>query len=120
MGLLASAIVTLTALASEGFNKGEEEYPAMVYGMCLTIFTIIAVGGMLKLEQQTGGPFTMKLPLLVVFGIMWLTLACLLTFKGPFLETSNGYFASWAGAVTALYAANAARNAANSSSSESQ
>ena len=117
LGLLASAIVTLTAIAWEGFDSKDDDHAGKVYGMCLTCFTILVVLALLKLEEQNGAPPAFKLPVLAAFGIMWLTLACLLTFRGPFLTTGNGYFASWAGAVTSLYATMVARESSPTASS---
>lgn len=117
MGLLVSAIVTLTAIASEGLDSSEDDHAGKVYGICLTCLTILVVLALLKLEESNGEPPAFKLPVLAAFGIMWLTLACLLTFRGPFLTTSNGYFASWAGAVTSLYATFVAWESSPSSSS---
>jgi hypothetical protein len=117
LGLLVSAVVTLTAIAWEGFDSTEEDHAGKVYGMVLTCLTILVVLALMKLEERNGEPPTLKLPVLAAFGIMWLTLACLLTFRGPFLTTSNGYFASWAGAVTSLYAAIVARESWQANSS---
>lgn len=37
-----------------------------------------------------------------ILAILWLVMACLVTFRGPFGQTGNGYFASWAGLVCCL------------------
>ena len=34
-----------------------------------------------------------------IFAILWIVMACLVTFRGPFLVTGNGYFAAWIGSV---------------------
>ena len=38
--------------------------------------------------------------------ILWATVAGVLTFDGPFLQTGNGYFATWAGFLAAIFFAN--------------
>ena len=43
----------------------------------------------------------MKVTSIFLF-ILWTSCAGVVTFHGPFLETTNGYFAAWIGCVCAL------------------
>ena len=82
MGLLVSSIITLIAISAEGVksNNGEE-----IYGLVVSILTILVVAASMKLEG-----FGLKFPVMVFFCIMWVVSACLLTFRRPFVTTGNG------------------------------
>jgi len=105
IGLLASAIITLVALISETFDKNDgDEF----FGVICCIFTILVLTGFFYMEKGDEVAHKLKFPVMIVFSVMWIILASLLTFRGPFLTTGNGYFGVWFGAVTAVFAANAA------------
>lgn len=38
--------------------------------------------------------------------VVWATVAGILTFDGPFRDTGNGYFATWAGFIVVIFFAN--------------
>ena len=40
------------------------------------------------------------------FIVIWATVAGILTFDGPFRDTGNGYFATWAGFIVVIFFAN--------------
>jgi hypothetical protein len=98
LGLGASAIVviiaTATELGNETFWRTETIYALVV--ACLTVLVV----GVFAAEKAAAAKFWV----LAVFAILWICLACFVTFKGPFLITGNGYFGSWGGAVTSVFA----------------
>ena len=97
LGLGASAIVVIIASAIEinGFWRNECIYALVV--ACLTVIVVAIYAA------ERGIPGT-KFYVLLFFAILWIVLACLVTFRGPFLVTGNGYFGSWGGAVTSVFA----------------
>jgi hypothetical protein len=56
-------------------------------------------------------PHIASLLAFAILTVCWIIMASLVTFRGPFEVTGNGYFASWAGAATASVATFAAKEA---------
>jgi hypothetical protein len=108
-GLFASSVVFLIAISTYGVKSGSRFFAELLYSLLVTLLSILFTGASLK-----GGDAMKRvmLPLTLVFAILWIVAACLVTFRGPFLFTSNGYFGVWGGAITSSFAANAARIAA--------
>ena len=42
--------------------------------------------------------------LLAVFSMAWIIVTYFATFKYPFLDSGNGFFAAWGGVITSIYA----------------
>lgn len=105
LGLGCSSILVIIALI-DYFGSG----PAL-YAMIVSIFTVILVAGVMYAEKKhsvlskTKMFLRVKFGLLIFFALLWLVLACLVTFHGPFTSTGNGYFASWAGMTCSFFAA---------------
>jgi len=100
-GHLAASIVVIVAIIAIGFqsNKGEA-----VFGLIMAIVSIIVA----LLYMKTGLiPTSLTFPVFLVIAICWIVCASLMTFRGPFLVTGNGYFGSWVAAITAVYCASA-------------
>lgn len=113
-GLLSSAIITLVAIASIGFDNDDDSRGEKIYGVLLCCITIVYLGAVLKMEQgDSAAPHPYKFYVMALFAVAWIALASVVTFRGPFLNTGNGYFASWAGAITAIFAASAAKEEEN-------
>ena len=109
-GLLAAAIITVIAVISDWTKgyQGELIYAIIIAG--LTIFVCLAMikgGSIPGASALTAHRF----PVLAFFAVAWILVAGLLTFRGPFLLTGNGYFGVWGGAFASIYAASSARNA---------
>lgn len=109
-GHFVSSGILLIAIIAVGFDTNFGE---LVYSMIVVCLSILFCGALIfghnfnavnidALKSNT-------LPILGGLSIAWIVLACLLTFSGPFLSTGNGYFAAWAGAITSIFAVNAAR-----------
>lgn len=119
MGLGASSGVVIISLISFlGSKAPSNTRGESIYAMVVACFTVVLVLGFMyfqKQQQQQGSSNgtpnldrtegIIKFAFLSFFALLWLVLACLVTFRGPFVTTGNGYFASWAGAVCACFAA---------------
>ena len=110
MGLLASSLVVIVASippVRDNNNTSEAVYALTL--ACITFAFILFQMLMERKDKAVGGaPY---LGIMAILAICWIIMACLTTFRGPFEETGNGYFASWAGAATSSMAAFAAKNA---------
>jgi len=112
LGLCGSAFIVVIALID--FIGSSDSPKESMYGMIVSIITILVIGGFIYYEKQLNEQQTpkwflrTKLGLLLFFALLWLVLACLVTFRGPFDTTGNGYFASWAGATCVWFATFAA------------
>ena len=111
MGHLAASIVLLVAsipkIDSEA--RGSRTRNNAIYALslcCLSIVVALMLMSMDRKGKQLGG--MANLCLFASLAILWLVSACLVTFNGPFDKTGNGYFAAWAGFITAGYATMAA------------
>ena len=103
LGLGASSIVVIIAIipeiqASYYRNTG-------IYALVVACCTVCIVAALSKSAEKFA---KVKFVTLAFFAILWIVLACLCTFRGPFLVTGNGYFASWGGAITSVVASMAA------------
>jgi len=113
MGLFASSVVVVIALLDYVKVK-DYARKETTYALVVSSLTIAGIAGILFYQRRIkefGASMSFlyaKAAFLCVFAILWLFLACLVTFFGPFEETGNGYFASWAGAACVLFAASAA------------
>lgn len=110
LGLGACSVVVLIALIGdykeyEWIVKGE-----MIFGLIICITSILLVANFTYFRTMGNATLKkMEFPTLAVFAILWILSACFNTFRGPFEETSNGYFASWGGAILAVKAAQTSR-----------
>jgi len=103
MGLGASSIIVIIAISPE--INGTERNVA-IYALVISIMTLFVVAACSMMSAVFQG--TLRFGTLALFAAFWVVLACLTTFRGPFTTTSNGYFGSWAGAVTSVFATMAA------------
>ena len=108
MGHLAASLLVIVAIASEGFdsNKGET-----IYGIILACMSAVLVMYQVKSQREGGEGLraNLRFPVWGILAIGWIVSACLLTFRGPFGVTGNGYFGVWGAAVTGVFAAMAAK-----------
>lgn len=95
MGLLASSIIVIIALIDwvGGGTFQTESIYAMVVA-CITVVLVLAHIYKEKKEGDGDGGGMVMFGVLAFFSVLWLVLACLVTFRGPFIATGNGYFAS--------------------------
>lgn len=98
--LMVASIIQICAVIPEmgGSGNGQSLYSLIV--CILTIILVLAFGSYPSMDNYRFIAFA-------VFAILWIVLACYVTFQGPFLETGNGYFSAWLGCVFCVMAANA-------------
>jgi len=111
MGLLASSLVVIVAsiapIRDEDPNRSEA-----VYALALSCVTFFVLGLVMLMDKRDKSmPANLYFGTLAILCMCWIVMACLVTFRGPFVGTGNGYFASWAGALTSSFAAFAAKRA---------
>jgi hypothetical protein len=119
MGLFGSSIVMIFALVEYifGDNAPELTRHASIYALTISCLTIALILGIVYFNKKY--PFLdendvqkvnmIKFIVMSVFAVLWLVLACLVTFHGPFVTTGNGYFSSWTGCVCISFTAFAAK-----------
>ena len=111
VGLLAASIVVIIAI-SPSLGKGNPYRNESIYTITVASVTLAVILAHIAKEKKQGQEKSGGIVAVIThgfFAILWLVLAGLTTFRGPFLTTGNGYFASWAGAAMACFAAMAAR-----------
>lgn len=114
MGHMAASIVLLVASIPiiDSNMKGSRGRNNAIYALSLACLSIVVALTLMSLDRkgkEIGG--MVNLGLFVFLSLCWLVSACLVTFAGPFEKTGNGYFAAWAGFLTAGYATMAAYKA---------
>jgi hypothetical protein len=93
--LLVASIIQICAIIPEmgGGNNGQSTYSLVL--CILTIIFVLAFGAYPNVDK-------IKFPTFAVFAICWIVMASYVTFKGPFIETGNGYFSAWLGCGLAV------------------
>jgi len=116
MGLISSSIIVIIAL-TDYFGTESLYRPESIYAMLVSCFTLVVfLAYIVDQKRRGGGGDTgsthniFQMIMLSIFALLWVALAGITTFRGPFLSTSNGYFASWSGAACACYAVTATKN----------
>jgi hypothetical protein len=101
-GIVIIALIDYVGAGAQAYSRAES-----LYAMVISVFTVLLVVGIMYSQNKYGElPWYSKAKFgsLTLFAILWLVLACLVTFSGPFNTTGNGYFASWVGAACICFA----------------
>ena len=95
MGLLCCSIIVVIAivpwLGKDSFYRNEA-----IYAMCVSVFTMVLVLAVILRQKMTDGKSArgcegiFAFIVLCIFAIIWVALAAVCTFRGPFLNTGNG------------------------------
>lgn len=108
LGLLASTVVVIIATITPIKNNRDKD--EAIYALALACITFAFVFLALGMDKKGRGmPDVGYFGALAILSICWILEACIVTFRGPFDTTGNGYFASWAAAATCTMAAFAAK-----------
>jgi hypothetical protein len=92
--LLGASIIQLCAIIPEL----DSEEGQTVYSLVISIATpilILAFKAYPTMEQYESLAFG-------IVAVLWLVLACFVTFRGPFVPVGNGWFSAWAGCVCSV------------------
>ena len=110
MGHLVASIIVIIAISSEGLDhwKSEAIY-GLVLALCSTLLVVLFQMMRQPGDDEAGISASITFPFFAILACCWIVSASLMTFRGPFSVTSNGYFGAWGGAVTAIYCAMAAK-----------
>jgi hypothetical protein len=101
--LMVASIIQICAIAPKlggGKGNGQSMYSLIV--CILTIILVVAIGAYPHAIEDR-----IQFYAYAAFSILWIVLACFVTFKGPFTETGNGYFSAWLGCILSLLATSA-------------
>jgi len=103
VGLCVSSVVVILAVID--YIDKEVYLGETVFALIVSILSLILVLIFFLMEKVGHTvPAKVKLVLLIVLAITWVLAACLATFRGPFIVTSNGYFGVWVGCVCSAMA----------------
>ena len=106
IGLAAAALVLICATPG---TLGKAHNGEAIFALVIACITLpIALLFLFLHMRQDDGQKRVELFVLIGLSVIWFVMACVVTFRGPFLSISNGYFASWGGVIAAIFAANAA------------
>lgn len=121
MNLLLSSLVVIVASIAPlrrtmmGASTELERF-AIIFAIAIASTTVTFILFSLVLDNAKRLSSVFNLVIFTLLAVCWITMACFTTIVGPFTETGNGYFASWAGAMfssTAAFAAMEAHNVRN-------
>lgn len=104
------ATASLVIICSVPSTLGGHFDPEAIYALTLACFTLvycIIQTNFANLISQVNVFF-----LLMGMTLLWVIEAALVTFRGPFTETGNGYFASWGAAFLCIVSASSKASAA--------
>ena len=120
MGLLASSLVVIVAsiapIREDCFDPAnctqDPNRSEAVYALALSCVTFFILGVVMLMDKKDKRmPANLYFATLAILSMCWIIMACLVTFRGPFDVTGNGYFGSWVGALTCSMTAFAAKKA---------
>ena len=77
--LFACSIIVMTAISFHGIKKGDSNFAELIYGLLVTIVTILGMGAVLKGIEATTNQAA-QLYAMALMAILWSVAAGLLTF----------------------------------------
>lgn len=102
VSLFACSIVTIFSVASLGLGMKDLSWDVTL----ALVVAVLTIPVLLILRTTLGVGF--RAVVLLVFSILWIIAASVVTFDGPFFVTGNGYFGAWGGAFACVLAAHEA------------
>jgi hypothetical protein len=103
MTLLVSSLVVILACITP--IRDEIDTNTAIFALVIGCVTLAMVLIAMALDKKDRTMRALDHAIALSFlAVCWIIMACLVTFRGPFEVTGNGYFASWIGAATATMA----------------
>jgi hypothetical protein len=99
--LAACCIIIICAVPA---TLSGPNYSEGVYAIVLAVLTLAFSVVVLSCREVVS---KFMFPITIILAIFWTIEAALTTFRGPFLATGNGYFASWGAAFFSILVAKA-------------
>lgn len=100
LGFCAFVVV----LAVIPFINSEYKWES-IFALVVALLTIVIVLNFIYKFQRTSELPEVAFQILLLLAVLWGFTAGITTFRGPFLLTGNGYFASWGGTIIGVVAA---------------
>ena len=110
--VIVASIAPLRSMTMMGASTELERF-AIIFAIAIASTTVIFILFSLVLDNAKRLSSVFNLVIFTLLAVCWITMACFATIVGPFTDTGNGYFASWAGALMSSTAAFAAMEAHN-------
>ena len=102
-GVWVASIILICAVPSY-IGKGKDYHGESVYALIVGVLSLFCVM-MLSFYPDLLGS-SIRFQSFIMFSIAnWVVMACIVTFRGPFIDTGNGYFSVWVGAILCCMAA---------------
>lgn len=108
LGLGACSIVSFIAIVTANLwilFRGEMVFGMIVCALTMLMVPIFAFGRV----KNNATIKKMEFLALALLAVLWIFASCFITFRGPFLVTSNGYLASWGGTILVVKACMASK-----------
>jgi len=116
VGLLFFSIVIMIDVIPHARGGNATNWQAEgVYALVVALCTILMVIIFTLINCKSPKPLPFTFIILAIFAALWIVTAGITTFRGPFVMTGNGYFASWGAAICAVMAAKDSETASQSS-----
>ena len=101
VGLIFCSFLVLLSTLS---YVGTQFHWQSVFALIVSLITILTATYFLTKFQKNSKLPNQAFKVMVLMSMLWIFVAGVTTFSGPFLVTGNGYFSVWAGAILSVVA----------------
>ena len=97
-GVWMSSIIVIIAIIPTYIGKSKPYHGEAVYALIVALLSLFCV--FMLSNYPTLLDSSLRFQSFLLFAILnWCIMAAITTFRGPFLDTGNGYFAVWVGTI---------------------